>query len=283
MRHAIGVILPAHQGHIVAGASIDSVWNQGNPYERYVGRWSRPVAAQFLRWLAMPPSLRWLDVGCGTGALASAIVATAEPKEVFAVDPSEGFLSLARQHLHDEATLRLGSATQIPLQDASVDIAVSGLVLNFVPNLADGLAEMKRVVGPGGTIAAYVWDYAEGMQLMRVFWDAAVSLRPEAQALDEGVRFPLCEPAALQAAFEFAGLADVEVAPLTIETPFRDFEDYWSPFLGGQGPAPAYACSLDEASRDALRERLRERLPIRADGSILLHARAFAVKGRRAG
>ena len=103
----------------MAGASIDSVWNQGNPYERYVGRWSRPVAAQFLRWLAMPPSLRWLDVGCGTGALASAIVATAEPKEVFAVDPSEGFLSLARQHLHDEATLRLGSATQLPLQDAS--------------------------------------------------------------------------------------------------------------------------------------------------------------------
>jgi SAM-dependent methyltransferase len=267
----------------MAGASIDSVWNEGNPYERYVGRWSRPVAAQFLRWLAMPPSLRWLDVGCGTGALASAIVAGAEAKQVFAVDPSEGFLALARQRLHDEATLLPGSAMQLPLPDASVDVAVSGLVLNFVPDLAGGLAEMKRVVKPGATIAAYVWDYAEGMELMRVFWDAAVALRPEAQALDEGVRFPLCKPAALRAAFESAGLADVDVAPLTIETPFRDFDDYWSPFLGGQGPAPAYACSLDEASRDALRERLRQRLPTRADGSILLHARAFAVMGRRAG
>jgi SAM-dependent methyltransferase len=267
----------------MAGASIDSVWNEGNPYERYVGRWSRPVAAQFLRWLAMPPSLRWLDVGCGTGALASAIVAGAEAKQVFAVDPSEGFLALARQRLHDEATLLPGSAMQLPLPDASVDVAVSGLVLNFVPDLAGGLAEMKRVVKPGATIAAYVWDYAEGMELMRVFWDAAVALRPEAQALDEGVRFPLCKPAALRAAFESAGLADVDVAPLTIETPFRDFDDYWNPFLGGQGPAPAYACSLDEASRDALRERLRQRLPTRADGSILLHARAFAVMGRRAG
>jgi SAM-dependent methyltransferase len=265
----------------MAGASIDSVWNQGNPYERYVGRWSRPVAAQFLRWLAMPPSLRWLDVGCGTGALATAIVDSAEPKEVFAVDPSEGFLSLARQGLHDEATLRLGSAAQLPLTDSSVDIAVSGLVLNFIPDLDAGLAEMKRVVGPGGTIAGYVWDYAEGMELMRAFWDAAVSLRPEAQPLDEGVRFPLCEPSALRAAFESAGLADVEVAPLTIETPFRDFDDYWSPFLGGQGPAPAYACSLDEASRDALRERLRERLAAEADGTIALHARAWAVRGRR--
>ena len=267
---------------MMASASIDSAWNQGNPYERYVGRWSRPVAAQFLRWLAMPPALRWLDVGCGTGVVASAIVASAEPKEVFAVDPSEGFLSLARQHLHDEASLRLGSAAQLALPDASIDIAVSGLVLNFIPDLAAGLAEMKRVVSPGGTIAAYVWDYAEGMELIRVFWDAAASLRPEAQALDEGRRFPLCEPAALRAAFESAGLADVDVATLTIDTPLRDFDDYWSPFLGGQGPAPAYACSLDEPSCEALRERLRERLPTRADGTIVLHARAWAVRGRRA-
>jgi SAM-dependent methyltransferase len=263
----------------MAGASIDSVWNQGNPYEHYVGRWSRPVAAQFLRWLALPPALRWLDVGCGTGALASAIVATAAPKEVFAVDPSEGFLSLARQRLRDEATLRLGSAAQIPLPDASVDIAVSGLVLNFVPDLADGLAEMKRVVKSGGTIAAYVWDYAEGMQLMREFWDAAVALRPEARALDEGLRFPLCKPPALRAALESAGLADVDVAPLTIETPFRDFDDYWSPFLGGQGPAPGYCAALPEDRRHALRNQLRAMLPEHPDGTIPLHARAWAACG----
>jgi SAM-dependent methyltransferase len=265
----------------MVGSTIDAVWNQGNPYERYVGRWSRPVAAQFLRWLAMPPALRWLDVGCGTGALASAIVAGAGPKEVFAVDPSEGFLTLARQRLRDEANLLPGSAAQLPLPDASVDVVVSGLVLNFVPDPGAGLAEMQRVAKPGATIAAYVWDYAEGMQLMRAFWDAAIALRPEARALDEGLRFPLCAPAALRAAFAAAGLADVEVAAITVDTPFRDFDDYWSPFLGGQGPAPAYACALDEASRDALRERLRQQLPVQADGSIALHAKAWAVRGRR--
>jgi hypothetical protein len=143
------------------------------------------------------------------------------------------------------------------------------------------LAEMKRAVKAGGVIAAYVWDYAQGMELMRRFWDAAVDLNPDAHALDEGVRFPLCRPTALAVNFEQAGLVDVEVEPITIETRFRDFDDYWTPFLGGQGPAPAYACSLDEAARDALREQLGAALPVQADGSILLNARAWAVRGRK--
>ncbi|HZD19456.1 MAG TPA: SAM-dependent methyltransferase, partial [Burkholderiales bacterium] len=139
---------------------------------------------------------------------------------------------------------------------------------------------MHRVVALGGTVAAYVWDYAGEMQLMRYFWDAAVDLNPGAQPLDEGVRFPLCHPEALAALFRGAGLQDVEVRAIDAPTPFRDFDDYWTPFLGGQAPAPGYCMSLDERSRERLRERIRAKLPIRADGSIHLIARAWAVKGR---
>jgi hypothetical protein len=128
-------------------------------------------------------------------------------------------------------------------------------------------------------VAAYVWDYAEKMELMRYFWDAAVALDPAARPLDEGVRFPLCRPQALAALFNEAGLSRVEVCAIDVPTPFRDFDDYWTPFLSGQAPAPGYCMSLDETKRRALRERIHSRLPLRADGSIHLVARAWAVKG----
>lgn len=262
-------------------SSEDSIWKRGEIYENYVGRWSRPVAARFIEWLRLPASRDWLDVGCGTGALALTIAGRAQPRQLFGVEPSEGFLALARTQLAGKATLLQGSAEQLPIPDESVEAVVSGLVLNFIADLPQALAEMKRTARAGGTVAAYVWDYAQGMELMRRFWDAAASLIPAAHALDEGVRFTLCRPTALAVNFEQAGLADVEVEAITIETRFRDFDDYWTPFLGGQGPAPAYACSLDETSRDALRERLRGQLPASTDGSIVLHARAWAVRGRK--
>lgn len=258
---------------------VSDTWERGNPYERYVGRWSRRVAPRFLSWLDVPAGRRWLDVGCGTGALCAAIVDRCSPSSVAGVEPSEGFLGTAKENLAGRAELRQGSATSIPLGDASVDVAVSGLVLNFVPDQRAALAEMSRVTGPGGTIAAYVWDYAGKMELMRIFWDAAVELDRDAAKLDEGVRFPLCRAEPLAQLFAGAGLRAVEVEPLDIPTPFADFDDYWQPFLGGQGPAPAYAMSLDEAARSRLRDRVRERLPIATDGSISLTARAWAARG----
>jgi hypothetical protein len=149
---------------------------------------------------------------------------------------------------------------------------VSGLVLNFVPDPAAAVAEIRRATR--GTFGAYVWDYgAGGIGLLRAFWDAAVALDPAAAALDEAVRFPLCGEGALGAAF------GVEARGITVPTVFRDFDDYWTPFLGGQGPAPAYLASLPEDRRVALRESLRERLPVAADGTIALTARAWAVRG----
>jgi SAM-dependent methyltransferase len=255
-------------------------WERGNPYEQYVGRWSRQVAPLFLSWLKIPANRRWLDVGCGTGALCAAIVDRCSPSSVAGVEPSEGFLKTAKENLAGRAALHQGSATAIPLGIASVDVVVSGLVLNFVPDQPAALLEMARVTSKGGTIAAYVWDYAAKMELMRFFWDAAVEFDPEAAKLDEGVRFPLCRPEALEKLFSNAGLEEVEVKPIDIPTSFADFDDYWAPFLGGQGPAPAYAMSLDETTRARLRDRIRERVPTQANGSISLTARAWAARAK---
>lgn len=258
---------------------VSDTWERGSPYEQYVGRWSRRVAPLFLSWLSIPAGRRWLDVGCGTGALCAAIVDRCSPASVTGVEPSEGFLKTATENLAGRAAIHQGSATAIPLGDASVDVVVSGLVLNFVPDQRAALLEKARVADQGGTIAAYVWDYAGKMELMRLFWDAAVELDPAAAKLDEGIRFPLCRPEALEKLFAGAGLNEVVVKFIDIPTPFESFDDYWRPFLGGQGPAPAYAMSLDEAARARLRDRIRERMPILPNGSIALVARAWAVRG----
>ena len=259
------------------------VFAAGEKYEPYVGRWSRLVAKEFVDWLALPKGLSWLDVGCGTGALSQTILERAAPKEVFGIDPSAGFIEYARAHVPG-ALFAIGEAQALELEPASVDAAVCGLVLNFVPEPDHALLKMARAVRPGGQVAAYVWDYAGKMELMRYFWDAAVALDPAAAELDEGRRFPLCQPAALEALFTGPNLRWIEVHPIEVPTRFRDFDDYWSPFLGGQGPAPAYAMSLSEKRRNALRDRLRERLPAGADGAIELVARAWAARGlKRAG
>jgi SAM-dependent methyltransferase len=263
---------------VTVARAVPDAWETGGPYERYVGRWSRRVAPPFLAGLGMPPGRRWLDVGCGTGALSAAILDHCAPAAVTAIEPSDGFRETARTSLGGRVTLLSGTATAIPLGDASVDVVVSALVLNFVPEPAAALDEMARVTGADGTIAAYVWDYAGGMELMRIFWDAATALDPDAAALDEGARFPLCRPEALARVFAGSGRRDVVVRPIEVATPFADFDDYWEPFLGGQGPAPAYAMSLDERRRTRLREEVRARLPIAADGSIALTARAWAAR-----
>jgi len=257
---------------------VSDTWERGTAYERYVGRWSRQVAPLFLSWLRVPAGRRWVDVGCGTGALCAAILDRCAPASVAGVEPSEGFLETARERLGDRAALHLGSATAIPLQDSSADAVVSGLVLNFVPDPHAALFEMARVTERAGAVGAYVWDYAGRMELMRYFWDAAAELDKDAAKLDEGNRFPGCRPEALAALFAGAGLTEVETTAIDLPTPFASFDDYWQPFLGGQGPAPAYALSLDDAARARLRERIRARLPMNSDGSIALIARAWAVR-----
>jgi SAM-dependent methyltransferase len=252
-------------------------WSSGSAYERYMGRWSRAVAAGFVTWLNLPSGLRWLDIGCGTGALTATILARAEPANVLGSDPSEEFVAAAGYHLGDpRAQFVVGDAIALP--PGGADVIVSGLVINFLSDPSETL-QAWRSTAAQGTVAAYVWDYAEGMQMLRYFWDAAVALDSTATALDEARRFPVCQPNRLEDLWRRAGFADVTSAPITITTDFADFGDYWEPFLGGQGPAPGYVASLTEPARVALREGLRAVLPVAPEGTITLTARAWAVRG----
>jgi SAM-dependent methyltransferase len=259
-----------------------SRWDDGGRYESYVGRWSRVVAHEFLLWLAVPAHADWLDVGCGTGALAQTILALAAPARVRGIDRSPDFIDFARMHTADpRASFAVGDAQALPEPDAVADVAVSALALNFVSRPELAVAELARVVRPGGIVAAYVWDYAGDMQLMRYFWDAAVMLNPADEALDEGKRFPHFAADGLAQLFTQADLHQVETRAIDVPTVFSDFDDYWTPFLSGQGAAPGYVMSLSEQQRIRLRELLRSRLPTANDGSIALIARAWAVKGQR--
>lgn len=267
----------------MSGANNRQVWAAGDKYEPYVGRWSRLVAARFLSWVGVGDEKRWVDVGCGTGALLQTIIATRNPTLAVGVDRSESYLRNAGHGpLDEQAVLAASNGQSLPFASAVFDAAMSGLVLNFVPQPEKMVSEMARVTRLGGVCALYVWDYAGKMELIRYFWDSASSLDPEAARLDEGPLFPICQPEPLRELFEGCGLVDVEVQALDVPTVFQNFDDYWSPFLGGQGPAPGYAMSLRAEERIALRETLHARLPIEDDGSIKLVARAWAVKGRRA-
>ena len=255
-------------------------WGASGPYEQYVGRWSRKIATEFLRWLGLPHGAAWADVGCGTGTLAECILATYEPLSITGVDKSDGFIFEAERNVADpRARFEVGDATDLPWDAASFDVTVSGLVLNFVPNHEAMAEELARVTKPGGTVATYVWDYAGGMEMMRHFWDAAIKVSPHDSHLDQAERFPVCQPGPLERLFKHSGLCSVSVRAIEVQTIFRDFEDYWTPFLGKQGAAPTYLASLEDAARDRIREVLRSRLAAGENGRIELTARAWAVKG----
>ncbi|MFI8522370.1 class I SAM-dependent methyltransferase [Streptomyces sp. NPDC085481] len=257
------------------------MWAVGGAYERYMGRWSRLVADEFVAWLSCGNGLRWLDVACGTGALTAAVAAS-QPRLVTGLDRSGGFVVAARAAAPASARFVLADALSLPVRDEACDVVASGLALNFLPSPGAAVLEAARVVRPGGLVAAYVWDYASGVEFLTHFWGAAVAVDPSAVEWDERRRFPLCQPGPLRTLWLEAGLVDVAVAPIEVPTVFAGFTDLWEPFLDGQGPAPGYVAALAPAARHRLRDMLREALPVKPDGSIALTARAWAVQGRRA-
>lgn len=255
-------------------------WAAGDAYEAYMGRWSRRLAREFLAWLKPGPSAHWLDVGCGTGALTSAICERGAPASVVGCDPSAAFVAHAQSRIADaRSSFVTAGADELPNRDGGFDWIVSSLVLNFVPEPPRAVESMRQRLRDGGTVAACVWDYAAGVEFLRHFWDEATASDPAAAPLDEGRRFPLCHRDALTSLFRVAGLARVEAGMLEIPTEFAGFDDYWRPFLGGTGPAPAYVASLDPTRREALRARLSRRLATGAGQPIRLKARAWAVRG----
>ncbi len=252
------------------------MFSASDDYERFMGRWSRELAPMLVEFAGVAADDVVLDVGCGTGALSDAAAAVPDVR-VVGIDPSEDFVRCAGARLQtDRARFEVGQAGALAFPDNRFDRTLSLLVLNFLPDAGAAMREMIRVTRPGGTIAAAVWDYAHGMRMLREFWAAATALEPAAVARDER-RMPLCRNGQLAVLFESHGVRSVEQRELPIVMRFASFDDYWQPFMGGQGPAGAYTVSLTEAARQALEDRLRERLDDR--GAFALQARAWAVRG----
>jgi SAM-dependent methyltransferase len=270
--------VPREETYVVPDKSDE--WMVGATYEAFMGRWSRLLASRFVAWLPVRHGAHWLDVGCGTGALSEAICAGARPASVLACDPSESFIDYARRHQGDSRlSFVVGAVGDLPTRPGGFDSVTSALALNFFPNPEAAIEEMRRITAPGGLVSACVWDYAGRMQFLRRFWDSAAAVDPNARDLDEGRRFPICRSDALEALLHGGGLRDVVCESIEIVTRFSDFGEFWTPFLGGTGPAPSYVASLARNQRAAVAEHLERSLPREPDGAICLVARAWAVRG----
>lgn len=253
-------------------------FDDGAAYERYMGIWSRLAAETFLDWLAPAPGLRWLDIGCGNGAFTELVAGRCAPAAVHGIDPSEAQLAYARTRpaLRNIADFRPGDAMSLPFPDDSFDVAVMPLVIFFVPDPAKGVAEMARVVRPGGGVAAYAWDMPGGGFPYE-------ALRDEMRTLGLPVPLPPSPDAsridALRELWTSAGLQAVEPREITVRRRFNDFDDYWATILGGPSVGPQLA-AMTPTDAALLQTRLRARLPTEPDGRITCSARANAVKGQ---
>ena len=251
-------------------------FSDGVSYERYMGRWSQRVGEAFLDWLAPKPGLRWLDVGCGNGAFTELLAARVAPSELQGVDPSEGQLAHARSRpALSAARFQRGDAMALPFPDRSFEAVVMPLVITFVPDPAQGVAEMARVLAAGGTVSAYIWDMDGGG-----FPYAA--LHEEMRALGAAVGAPASPGASrsdvLQKLWADADFQAIEVRQITVQRTFADFADYWATVLGGPSVGPGLAAMAPEVV-GKLQARVRARLPADAEGRITQAARANAIKG----
>jgi SAM-dependent methyltransferase len=254
----------------------------GDPYDHHVGRYSPELAAALIAVAGVEPGQRALDVGCGTGALARALAALLGAEPVAAIDPAEASVRKCKQRVPG-ADVRVARAEELPFGDSEFDTALAQLVVPWMRDPPEGVAEMRRVVRPGGVVAACTWDFASGMTMLRTFWDAAVAVdrrrATQAGALD---RTRLCDPSELRALWARVGLLAIDAGELVVGADYADFDDFWWPFPAGVGGSGTYCASLDEAGREALREEVRRRLGS-PTGPFRLTARAWYVRGQRPG
>ena len=252
-------------------------FEDGASYERYMGTWSQLAAETFLDWLAAGPGSTWLDVGCGNGAFTELLVQRYAPLAVDGIDPSEAQLAFARVRPASRlARFRRGDAMALPFSDGTFDVAVMPLAIFFVPDPARGVAEMARVVRPGGTVTAYAWDMPGGGFPYE-------ALHEEMRSLDVAVPVPPSPDAsrldAMRDLWTGAGLKGVETREIQVQREFADFDDYWSTIFGSPSVGPKLA-AMTSADLTLLEARMRARLSADAEGRITCSARANAVKGR---
>jgi SAM-dependent methyltransferase len=267
-----------------ASDSISSTYraSDGAAYERFLGRWSRLLAGPFAEFARPPTHGRVLDVGCGTGSLALALANRGAPDRVAAIDIAAPYIAFARSRPESTGIgFAVGDASRLPCADGSFAAAMAQLSLNFVPDAAQAVREMRRVVRPRGVVAAAVWDFRGGLVFQRLFWDTASGVDPVAGAArDRLFSGPLALPDGLPALWRDTGLATVERGSITIRMEYADFADYWEPLLGGQGPVGAYVGGLPAEGRREIEDRVRAAFLSGApDGPRSLTATAWAVRG----
>jgi SAM-dependent methyltransferase len=256
------------------------MWGGGD-YDLLMGRWSRLMAPLFIRFADVADGEHILEVGCGTGSLTRALLESGPNVQVTGVDGSADYIAI-NQEASGERRVKLerGDAQALSYPDDNFDRTISLLVMNFVPDAARAVMEMKRVTRIGGSVAAAVWDYGDGMEMLRHLWDEAAAIDDAALTKHEG-NMPLCRQGELAALWAECGLKSVADTGLTIQMDFSSFEDYWEPFVTGVGPSGSYVRSLEAVMQAKLRDRLREKLiGGRGDAPFSLKARAWAVRGR---
>jgi SAM-dependent methyltransferase len=257
------------------------MFGDAEAYERFMGRWSRLVAPLFVDFASPGDEARVLDIGSGTGSLAFTILDRHPQSRVLGIDPSSEYVAYAasRNPFGSRAGFETGDAQALRFPAREFDAALSLLVWNFIPDPKKALLETRRVVKPGGTIAAAVWDYGDRMRMLRVFWDAAVAVDPSAAKRDEN-NMPLCRSGELASLWRECGLLEVREQPLEVETRFPSFADYWDAFELGQGPAGAYVASLPAGRKQALRAEVKRRLALGSENAPFpLPARVWAARG----
>jgi len=263
---------------IAAVSGAETFRASADVYDRHVGRYGPALAASLIAFAGVRPGMRALDVGCGPGALASALAELLGPDHVSAAEPSEPFAEACRARLPG-VEVAVAPAEALPFRDGTFDAVLSQLVVNFMSDADAGVRELARVARPGGIVASCVWDYAGEMTLLRAFWDAAREVDPDGgAAADEGAVMQWCGEGDLARLWTAAGLADVRAASLVVSARYADFEDLWWPFPTGLAPSGAFCASLDDERRAELHDAYRRRLGV-GDGPFELTARAWAVAG----
>lgn len=262
----------------------DPISQRGLAYERFMGRWSRPIGRLFVDWLKIPAHRQWLEIGCGTGALTEVILSECAPASIRAFDLSEQQVAYARTRITDRrVTLSVGDAQAIDAADGNVDVAVSALALNFMAHQQKAVAEMTRVVRPGGVVALYVWDFASRRNITQHLSEAMAAVAPEIeQQARAAQQADTTRPERLESLFRSAGLDPVETRSLDITAEFDDIEDYWASNTSLISPLSAIGTAqsaLRGTLIDALKVRLKELLPLNSGGKISFPARAWAARG----
>ncbi len=257
-----------------------SMWG-GDDYDLLMGRWSRLIAPLLVQHAEVQDGDEVLDVGCGTGSLTRALLDSGPKVQVKGIDGSADYIEICRENLDgNRATLEQGDAQSLPCPNDSFDKCVSLLVMNFIPDPTRAVNEMQRVTRAGGSVTAAVWDYGDGMEMLRHLWDEAASIDNDAVAKHEG-NMPLCRKGELATLWAECGLSEISETALTIQMNFASFDDYWEPFLTGVGPSGSYVTSLDAQTQTDLKERLFWKLANGDDEAPLsLTARAWGVRGQ---